>query len=275
MLDPERRFSCIRFVASRLKIVSLNTWKNEGEYEKRLQLMGDGLESLGPDIVLLQECFKCGETGENTAARLAERLQMKSVLVEARTKERLHRGKRRACSSGNAVLHRGQMLARERLELPTSEVGGERVLLKTKVAWEGLSLVIGCSHFSHVRGEVSLRKEQIETCLKVLLSEDDSDAVFLGGDFNCEPSGPELSAIDASLLGRFENALRAVACGDGTNPLPPSSHRNQRQIDQIWASDWKNAWSLKAAGVAMTEALGQEGIYPSDHAAVWAEFGEV
>ena len=51
-----------------MRIVTLNTWKNEGEYERRLDLMAVGLGDLRADVVCLQECFVGG--GSDTDARL-------------------------------------------------------------------------------------------------------------------------------------------------------------------------------------------------------------
>jgi endonuclease/exonuclease/phosphatase family metal-dependent hydrolase len=51
-----------------MRIVSLNTWKKEGDYSRRLPLMRDGLAAMAPDVVCLQECFFAD--GFDTAAWL-------------------------------------------------------------------------------------------------------------------------------------------------------------------------------------------------------------
>ena len=72
-----------------MRIVTLNTWKNEGEYERRLDLMAVGLGDLRADVVCLQECFVGG--GSDTAARLAAALGMRAYPAPARRKLRAWR----------------------------------------------------------------------------------------------------------------------------------------------------------------------------------------
>jgi len=43
-----------------VRIVALNTWKNEGDYRRRLRLMRDGLAELAADVICLQEAFVGG-----------------------------------------------------------------------------------------------------------------------------------------------------------------------------------------------------------------------
>ena len=65
-----------------MRIVTLNTWKNEGDYARRLPLMRDGLAALSPDVVCLQECFVAD--GFDTAAFLAAELGLHLYAAPAR-----------------------------------------------------------------------------------------------------------------------------------------------------------------------------------------------
>jgi endonuclease/exonuclease/phosphatase family metal-dependent hydrolase len=69
-----------------MRVVTLNTWKNEGDYLRRLPLMRDGLAAMAPDVVCLQECFVA--EGFDTAARLAAELGLDLHPAPARAKPR-------------------------------------------------------------------------------------------------------------------------------------------------------------------------------------------
>ncbi|NBP72049.1 MAG: hypothetical protein EBU57_02420 [Alphaproteobacteria bacterium] len=53
-----------------LTLVTLNTWKGEGDYPARLSAMGDLIADLHPDIVFLQEVFAVPGTEIGTAISL-------------------------------------------------------------------------------------------------------------------------------------------------------------------------------------------------------------
>ena len=88
-----------------MRIVTLNTWKNEGDYPRRLALMRDGLAELAPDLVCLQECF--ANAGHDTAAWLAAELGLDCHAAPARAKVRRHMGQDLQSTSGLAILARG------------------------------------------------------------------------------------------------------------------------------------------------------------------------
>jgi len=252
-----------------LKIVSLNTWKNEGAYPGRLQLMASGLERLNPDVILAQECFYCEDTEDSTVAYLADYLDLKYVFAKARRKLRQHGGRMRYCHSGLAILSNGVFDDSRTIPLPSSEIGGERIALSSRLTIGEIAIRIVCVHFSHVRGEEEIRANQIRISLKAIEEDEESDILIIGGDFNCLPDSEELRLGFAGLKFNLVNHLLLDGCIDPTSPVPPFSHRSGRQIDQIWHVVRGGGLSLQAsAGVSMNTP-DSEGVYPSDHAAVW------
>ena len=131
-----------------LKIVSLNTWKNEGAYPGRLQLMASGLERLNPDVILAQECFYCEDTEDSTVAYLADYLDLKYVFAKARRKLRQHGGRMRYCHSGLAILSNGVFDDSRTIPLPSSEIGGERIALSSRLTIGEIAIRIVCVHLS-------------------------------------------------------------------------------------------------------------------------------
>ena len=63
-----------------LRVVTLNTWKCEGDYRARLPRMAAGLRALDADLVCLQEVFACAAPSADTAAWLADALGLSAPL---------------------------------------------------------------------------------------------------------------------------------------------------------------------------------------------------
>lgn len=80
-----------------VSIVTLNTWKAEGDYPRRVA---------APDILLLQEVFIARSLGENTAESLARLLGMDAHVLPLRRKARLFGGRPVDSHSGLAILSR-------------------------------------------------------------------------------------------------------------------------------------------------------------------------
>lgn len=148
-----------------MRILSLNTWKNDGDYARRLDLMSARLRACAPDVVLLQEAFRLPDNSAHTAARLAHDLDLACTYARARVKLRSWQGAEVLSESGHAILVRGTVLATERLVLPTSDAGGERIALLARLDVDGRSVLAGCLHLSHLRGDHDGRRAQLETIL--------------------------------------------------------------------------------------------------------------
>ena len=119
-----------------VRCITLNTWKNAGDYPARLRAMGAGLAVLRPDVVLLQEVFRADAEGADTARFLGEQLGLAVAYAPARAKMRSWRGCDVASESGLAILVRGTVLASEQLPLPSDEAGGERIALLVRARLE-------------------------------------------------------------------------------------------------------------------------------------------
>jgi endonuclease/exonuclease/phosphatase family metal-dependent hydrolase len=57
-----------------IKIITINTWKCDGEYRERMRSLAEGLRLLKPDIIACQECFVSEEA--DTLKFLAAELHM-------------------------------------------------------------------------------------------------------------------------------------------------------------------------------------------------------
>jgi len=146
-----------------LRLATLNTWKNEGRYPRRLELIAAGLAGLDLDVLLLQEAF-VGQ-GWNTASWLGERLGLQVSLAPARWKPRLHDGRMMRSASGLAILSR-EVIVPEVLSLSAHPDDGERIAMFADVgggAFRVLNL-----HLTHLQGPVGdeLRRVQLSEALE-------------------------------------------------------------------------------------------------------------
>ncbi len=249
-----------------MKILTQNTWKNEGGYRERMAGLDEELRRAGADVVLLQECFRCTETREDTAGLLAAGLGFGFCYAEGRRKRRWHEGEWRESASGLAVLSRFAIGEVRELALPSTEKGGERLALLARVEAPDGPWWVACAHFSHVRGEVDTRQRQIEATLRALAEAAGGGPAVVGGDCNCEPGCAEIEGAQRVTRIRIQNALVELGVGEATHPWPPDSTRVGRQLDQIWILDTEGGAGVGLLGGGVVAAS-------SDHAGVWVELG--
>ena len=172
-----------------LKLVTLNTWKGEGDYPARLSAMGDLLQNLDPDLVYLQEVLAVPGSDIDTAQTLATRLGLHAVSHAARRKTRLIGDQMRESTSGLAVLSRFDVRAAESVSLPSDSADGERIaqIVECDTGVPDLPPLVAVNLLlSHLRNARSLRQMQFAAACKVFAAGPASSAV-IAGDFNDDP----------------------------------------------------------------------------------------
>jgi len=236
-----------------MRIVTLNTWKNEGEYVRRLDLMARGLAALAPDVVCLQECFAGG--GRDTAASLASALGLNCYARPSRAKPRRHEGAVVASTSGLAMLSRLPAIAEGARALASDPADGERIAQRLDLAAEGRRLRILNLHLTHLSGldSAGLRARQLADAL-CWAGGDLAAGLVVAGDLNAGAADPALAALKAQV--GFEAATF----------LGPRADRDGPAIDHLvlqHSGGWRVASRLRAL-----DEVDPEGWLPSDHAAV-------
>lgn len=239
-----------------MRIATLNTWKNEGDYPRRLRLMAEGLRALQADVICLQECFAGG--GHDTALYLALALNLAASVRPARAKARRHDGGMIDSTSGLAVLSRAPVLAESMLPLPSHEADGERIAQRVDLEAQGLRLRILNLHLTHLRGPAFavLRGRQLKEALAWALGTGDVGLV-VGGDLNAPATAPELGPLNTA----GSLALPTMLGPAVSYPAPhgPAIDHLLLQVPGGWRAD------------QIFRALDQpdaEGWFASDHAAV-------
>ncbi|MDR3513579.1 MAG: endonuclease/exonuclease/phosphatase family protein [Caulobacteraceae bacterium] len=236
-----------------MRIVTLNTWKNEGAYVRRLDLMVLGLAALAPDVVCLQECF-AGD-GRDTAAHLASALGLSRHARPVRSKPRPHEGAMVASTSGLAMLSRLPAVAEGACALASDPADGERIAQRLDLAVGGRRLRILNLHLTHLPGPdaARLRTRQLADAL-CWAGEDLAAGLVVAGDLNAGAEDPALAALKARV--GFEAATFLGSGGDRDGPA----------IDHLVLQE-PGGWRVASRFRALDEADAEGGL-PSDHAAV-------
>ena len=232
-----------------MRIVTLNTWKNEGDYPRRLELMAAQLCELRAEVICLQECFAAGAA--DTATHLARELAMHATHRPARCKPRAHQGQTVLSTSGLAVLSRIPPADADSLELTADPRDGERIALRADLA---CGLRILNLHLTHLRDAAALRSTQLAEGLAWARS-GWSGAVMVCGDLNCARADPEFAALQEAAGEDPGATLHAHRDGD-----------SGRAIDHCVLVE-RGGLKVRRRFLALQEADAR-GRFPSDHAAV-------
>jgi len=245
-----------------MRIVSLNTWKCEGAYRQRLDLMAEGLAALAPDLLLLQEVFATDDGQADTAAFLAQALSMSLARAPARRKPRRFEGESRVSTSGLALLSRHPLLSCQSILLPSDPADGERIVQLASVSHAGHLLWLANLHLSHLPDAGILRTRQLQTCLEALEPLAGNQPYLIGGDFNAAPGSAEMTRWlqpPWGLIDPFAGQPKVTHRSDAGRAL---------DLDRVLLSrDWPAA-SVRQALVAMAPWQSDASMAASDHAAV-------
>lgn len=249
-------------------VVTLNTWKNDGDLRRRLPAMAQGLRALTLDIVLLQEVFRADEPTWHTGEALADALGLVCVYAPARRKFRAWDGRVVTCEAGLAILWRGERPAAETIALPTSEAGGERIALLCRGEIRGRRVLAGNVHLSHLRGDDDGRRAQLAATLAAPTWQTSAHLRILGGDFNA--TAALAASIDGSVA--LHNVFDGTPGCPPTHPLPPRAGRFGRTIDLLFSVTTAGERPAKVAQAFVAlDRPDADGVWPSDHAAVGAD----
>jgi endonuclease/exonuclease/phosphatase family metal-dependent hydrolase len=234
-----------------LRIVTLNTWKNDGDYGRRLPLMRDGLAALAPDVICLQECFAAGRA--DTAAWLADALGLELHAAPARAKPRWHEGRACPSTSGLAILVRGAA-ASARHPLPGHPADGERIAQRLDLVREDRPLRILNLHLTHLRDAPGLRARQLAEALDWARA-DLAGGLVVAGDLNATATDPALAPL---ALAPRPATLQGARVGSEIAQAMAIDH-----CALVRAGPWREGEALRGC-----DTPDPEGWFPSDHAAI-------
>jgi len=238
-----------------VRLVTLNSWKCDGAYARRLALMAEGLAALDADVIAVQEAFAAPALGLDTAAALADALGMGKAVLPLRRKVRRVEGVEVDSTSGVAVLSRLPILSERAVRLSAHPRDGERAALLVEVASVAGPVTVASLHLTHLTEAGALRRSQL---LDIVDAIADRPSVLLAGDFNAPTEALGLEDT------RFRDTR--TACGSESRPTLVDGDASACIDHVLFAAGgalvpvrWRTALDTPANG---------DGLTASDHCAV-------
>ncbi|SEN60232.1 Metal-dependent hydrolase, endonuclease/exonuclease/phosphatase family [Mucilaginibacter gossypiicola] len=252
-----------------VKIITINTWKCDGEYRVRMGLLAKQLEQLNPHVVACQECFYSEEGNADTLKFLANELNMNYVFLPGRSKKRMFEGRMVKSTSGLGILSVYPLNENISFDLPVVAEDNDRKAFRVNVNLpSGKTLTVTTTHLTHLGQQKGLRKAQAEALASFVIEEAPDPYHIICGDFNATP--------DSEAVMAFRELAKAVDCytaGNGTEPhysLTDAYYKANKQvcIDHIFTLQLPGTNKYPQfidSAVVLNVPDEATGLYPSDH----------
>lgn len=249
-----------------LTLLTINTWKCDGDYYIRRAVLLSALAAAGAQVILCQECFRSADGRTDTLAYLAAGLDMSAYFLAGRRKERLLGDEKVDSFSGLGILTSLPVLDEVAIGLPAVAADGDRkAQLLTLEPSPGYKMLIANIHLTHLQDD-RLRQEQLSSLLDAI-RDNKANARLIGGDWNAEPGSAVLH--DAM---RSAQAMDCYRLGGGSSPRVSllESMRNGHPVcvDHFFALPGSGAApypSILRADIVLNKPDPATGLYPSDH----------
>jgi endonuclease/exonuclease/phosphatase family metal-dependent hydrolase len=250
-------------------IVTLNSWKCDGDYRKRVEIITRQALDLRPDILLLQEAFIAPELGLSTAQTVADALGYHCAIHPARTYPRRVDGEKTPSSSALAILTSGDILSSEKIALESDKEDGERISQIAEINLEESRILIVNTHLTYLEDADPMRQREMEQTLAALPDLTGYDLAVMGGDFNCPPDSPPMKWLLNDAPIPVTEACQAS--GLAFNTIDHDWTDGPAQIDylcKIGGGDYRFGRVRRTFDVVDPE----HDILPSDHYGIWTKF---
>jgi endonuclease/exonuclease/phosphatase family metal-dependent hydrolase len=250
-----------------IRIITINTWKCDGNYTKRLTLLAEQLNALSPCVIACQECFSSEEANADTLKFLSEALNMQFSFLPARFRKRLFKGNWVNSFSGLGILAAFPIRELENYILPEVPGDEQRKLQLVEIELPGENkMLIANTHLTHVRN-VELRKEQAGFVADKVSALANYKYRIICGDLNAVPGSSEIRELTTKA-----KAIDCYAAGSGAEPRYSLAEAYNRGImicvDHIFALPYPatNTYpDFVNSAIVLNSKDHEKGIYPSDH----------
>jgi endonuclease/exonuclease/phosphatase family metal-dependent hydrolase len=250
-----------------IRIVTINTWKCDGNYDKRLILLAEQLKVLSPSVVACQECFLSEDGNADTLKFLSTELNMQSCFLPGRFRKRLFKGNWVESFSGLGILSAHPLKELENYNLPDVPGDDQRKVQLAEIDLPGDNkMLVANTHLTHVRN-AELRTEQAGFVGDKVSAFDTYKYKIICGDLNAVPGSAELKTLMAK-----SKAVDCYTAGGGAEPRYSLSEAHDRGImicvDHILALPYPATNSYPDfvnSSIVLNSKHNENGIYPSDH----------
>jgi endonuclease/exonuclease/phosphatase family metal-dependent hydrolase len=246
-----------------IQIITINTWKCDGDYYNRRTLLAKQLKALTPHIIACQECFLSEDEKVDTLRFLAEELDMYYHFTPARFKTRLLGNDELNSYSGLGVLSAFPIKVFAEFDLPFSDADGERksqqIIIEVTAQKK---LLLTNIHLTHLQNAVELRKNQL-TLVAQKTDDQNFEYNIICGDFNTTPDSEEIA--------QFKNQSKATDCyengGGKVSRVSLIENNTERNVDYIFAlpTGRLREYPTVTKSATVLNTADELGMYPSDH----------
>ncbi|MFZ5801727.1 MAG: endonuclease/exonuclease/phosphatase family protein [Candidatus Omnitrophota bacterium] len=241
-----------------LRVLTLNTWNVEGPWQRRWELILREVEVLKPAVLCFQEI-----QDENFARRIAEGFHWDHAYSDRR--------------SWLLTLTRGKVIDSDHRPYQTQSPAESytRGFLATRISWDRQEFVVVNTHLAWRLPEHETRLAQVQELVAYLDRHHKGKPVLVAGDFNAPAGSPPIEWMKEK--SRFIDAYAVRHPGelgytwDNRNPFTASHGYPDRRLDYLFFRDFPLELGLEKADIIFNRA-DSEGIYPSDHFGLFAEF---
>ena len=244
-----------------MRILTLNTWQERGDWQKRWEVTFEGIRHLQPDIIGFQELFN---------GSWAQEVQKRTGLTHLLFKDEKH----------GVVLYTRYLVREWGTETLSQSPLEEyrRYGLRAKLDVKGHPLLVLNTHLSWMLEDGGSRMKQTEELLQLLDEKAPNTETIMMGDLNAPRHSSEISRFIEK--GNFRDLFfekhpkERGYTWDNRNPYVAGAEHGlpDRRIDFILArnSD-KLLKQLVSCEIVFTKPNPQ-GVWASDHYGVLAEF---
>ncbi|WPV00758.1 endonuclease/exonuclease/phosphatase family protein [Mucilaginibacter sp. cycad4] len=252
-----------------VKIITINTWKCDGEYRVRVGILAKQLKQLKPHVIACQECFYSEEANADTLKFLANELNMNYCFLPGRSKKRLFEDRMVNSTSGLGILSVYPLTETGSFDLPIVPEDNDRKAFRANVNLpSGKTITVTTTHLTHLSQHKGLRKSQAEALAGFVSASTAHPYHIICGDFNATP--------DSEAVMAFRELSKAADCytqANGTEPrysLAEAYYKTNKQVcvDQIFTlplPGTDNYPRFINSAVVLNIPDEASGLYPSDH----------
>ncbi|MEM8940349.1 MAG: endonuclease/exonuclease/phosphatase family protein [Bacteroidota bacterium] len=239
----------------RFSLITINTWKCDGNYSKRLPVLAHELATFRPTFIFCQEVFDSIDGPISTKEYLKERLEMKAYFFPSRKKNRMVDHKNILSFSGLCLFTNHNLAHYEEYRLPDHASDRDRTAQFAIVHEENKRIGVINTHLTHLKGEDELRESQLHHLLEKL-KKHTVDLLIICGDLNATQNSKPIQ-----LLKNDPHQFKNIFDYEPT-------HVSGRCIDYIFYKSDRNCTILNKR-IILEELI--EGLRPSDHFGLYVD----
>jgi endonuclease/exonuclease/phosphatase family metal-dependent hydrolase len=260
--------SLISLQVEHIKIITINTWKCDGNYAERMRILAEQLKNLSPGVIACQECFYSDDGNADTLKFLSGQLKMDYRFLPGRLKKRQFNGRWVESFSGLGILSAYPITNVKQFLLPDAPGDDDRKVQQAEISLpNGDKILLTNTHLTHLSPTGGVRATQAGALAGFVKVDNACPYHIICGDFNATPGSVEIETfMDLS------GVIDCYSAGKGAEPrysLIEAYEANKLIcVDHIFALPMPGTGvnpEFINSGIVLNVPDGPTGLYPSDH----------